>query len=1299
MLRRLGIRAKVLAVLALPVLVLLVTSAYIAVQSVTQARTAAAVSRVVQVLPDYANAVEALQQERTLSMQTVAGDDLSGNMDAARRNTESTLNALTTATSGLDLSGLDSRVAEAIESAANSRSRLSTMREQIDADTIASSALVDSNFTDIISAHNDVPALVAETLTDRTLASRLTAYGQVATTIERVLRTQPIVLEVLDHDGADADEVREMASLFAVADDARETARATTNNLRLPDIQLSSRSADLTAMQLALSSGNELNISTMDSVRWNTLVNTELNILRSTSDELLTSADSRAAALASAAQRESAITIGLTVAATALSIVIALLVSRGIVVPLRRLTSAAGDVREELPRLVEQVAEPGKAPDLSLAEIPVTSQDEVGRLAAAFNSVNATTIQVARDQAALRGSIAEMFVNVARRDQVLLGRQLAFIDSLERSEEDPATLANLFRLDHLATRMRRNAESLLVLAGIDSGRRLREAMPLSDVVRTASSEIEQYDRVQLDLGADPLMHGFNALAAAHLMAELLENATLFSEPGTPVFVRTAEQNGERDRQVIVTITDQGLGMTDDELAEANNTIGSAAATDAIGAQRLGLYVVARLGARLGASVRLSRVSDGGSGTVATVSFPGALFTAEPATLGGGLAAAATGATPVVEQPEPPAAVPVDLAALTDGSTGMGLPRRRTDGAPSAAPTAQPGVVLPAPAEATLSPEVAAASTAWSPAVAAEGAALPSRSAALPNRNALPSQAPAEPEADAPAGPRGGLFAGFRGRGAMPGEPTAAQSELSSLGAFRDEEFPAVEPLEPVEVVESPAEVEVEQPVAEADEPAAFVVPLLMPDDEPEDTWGEPAPAESVPVPVLMDEPEWSAPVEPEPVFQPEPFEPAQPVAEPVGQFHQEPSFTVPEPFAPMGGVEAPAEPAFAPSFEQPQAPQTQIAQPPVAPVERVQIPDFASVVRGDGTDDVPPPRRERGAKPRRSLFSFGKRRRPAEPRAVTGAHKLVAPAPGAVAPVVPAPVIPAAPMPAPAPVEPQPAAQGWAPAESWAPRQQAEPIAAEPVVAEPVVEQPQSAWSASPQGWAPDAPAASPEWAPQPAAAADQSWAAAAGAAQWAPQPESAWAPATEDAPATGAALPTRVRAEVPAPVEDPAATPANGSPRRDMSSWASARAARASAAEAAPEVPPAAPAAPTGWAPQQAASDLGAGGFDSQGASMLAMRADIQEQALSELSQLSAYRPKTVDRPAGSLTRRVPNAVPEAPEIAQATTAAPRDADAVRDRLSSFQSGTRRGRRALEENPNETGSAGSSSAEPAPIS
>ena len=272
-----------------------------------------------------------------------------------------------------------------------------------------------------------------------------------------------------------------------------------------------------------------------------------------------------------------------------------------------------------------------------------------------------------------------MFVNVARRDQVLLNRQLSFIDSLERAEEDPSTLANLFRLDHLATRMRRNAESLLVLAGIDSGRRLRDAMPLSDVVRTASSEIEQYDRVELDLQVDPHMHGFNALGAAHMLAELLENATIFSEPETPVTVTT----GVSGQFVVVRILDQGLGMSDAELEAANSKIISTSASDSLGNQRLGLFVVGRIAQRLGADVKLLKAAHG-TGTETIVRFPATLFVMTETNLYGNGAPAALAAPrndPGLPQIEAPVVEEVDLAALTDGQTSLGLPhrRRRDDG--------------------------------------------------------------------------------------------------------------------------------------------------------------------------------------------------------------------------------------------------------------------------------------------------------------------------------------------------------------------------------------------------------------------------------------------------------------------------------------------------------------------------------------------------------------------------------------------------------------------------------------------
>ncbi len=352
---------------------------------------------------------------------------------------------------------------------------------------------------------------------------------------------------------------------------------------------------------------------------WSEQVDQEIAVYDPIITSLKSSVDGRAAEVERNSLIQTLATALIAVLAVTASLLIALAISRRIVNPLRRLTTTATAVRQELPRLVERVAMPGQTVDVSEVQIPVESQDEVGRLAEAFNSVNAATLAIAAEQAALRGSISEMFVNVARRDQVLLNRQLASIDEMERTEDNQDTLTKLFALDHLATRMRRNSESLLVLAGIDTGRRLRRPMPLSDVIRTASSEIELYERIQLELDADPAMLGHSALTAAHLFAELLENATVFSDPGTQVVVRTME----RDGAFVVSVLDRGIGMTSTELAEANARVASTAASEILGAQRLGLFVVGRIARRVGARVYLE--SAEGRGTEATVVMPSSLF--------------------------------------------------------------------------------------------------------------------------------------------------------------------------------------------------------------------------------------------------------------------------------------------------------------------------------------------------------------------------------------------------------------------------------------------------------------------------------------------------------------------------------------------------------------------------------------------------------------------------------------------------------------------------------------------------
>ncbi|GIG54023.1 sensor histidine kinase [Demequina activiva] len=472
---------------------------------------------------------------------------------------------------------------------------------------------------------------VAVAMTDRELVSTLQAYGDVDALIEN-MKYEKVQFERLIRTGSflsgEADQVRNLQTRTDLSlEEAQRSTASVEGAEPVPDYGASVGTSatdqqSFESVRTALLRGTDIDLTGQRQNQWPEQVDEELTAYEPLREDLWTDVEDSVAANSQAALLQTVLTAIVAILVLIASVVVALLIARRIVNPLRRLTTTATAVRQELPRLVERVAMPGESVDVSEVQINVESRDEIGTLAEAFNGVNAATLAIAGEQAALRGSISEMFVNVARRDQVLLNRQLSSIDEMERTEDDPSTLTKLFALDHLATRMRRNSESLLVLAGIDTGRRLRRPMPLSDVVRTASSEIELYERVQLELDADPSMLGHSALTAAHLFAELLENATVFSDPGSPVVVRTAHVDGT----YVVEIEDSGIGMTEKELVEANNRVASTAASEILGAQRLGLFVVGRIARRVGARVEIR--SEEGKGTVATVTMPSSLFASE-----------------------------------------------------------------------------------------------------------------------------------------------------------------------------------------------------------------------------------------------------------------------------------------------------------------------------------------------------------------------------------------------------------------------------------------------------------------------------------------------------------------------------------------------------------------------------------------------------------------------------------------------------------------------------------------------
>jgi signal transduction histidine kinase len=307
---------------------------------------------------------------------------------------------------------------------------------------------------------------------------------------------------------------------------------------------------------------------------------------------------------------------------------VAIAITRQLLRSLRLLRRSALDMATHaLPTAVEDVRA-GDVNDVGIDPIPVHSTEEIGQLARAFDQVNQQALLLAAEQATLRRGFSESFVNVSRRSQSLLERQLLLFEELEQDEEDPDQLARLFQLDHLATRMRRNNENLMVLSGSDLARRFVQPAPLADVLRAAVSEIEQYPRVIVQAAPTVKLAGHVASDLVRLVAELLDNAANFSSPDTSVIVSSHQIE---QHSVNIDVLDRGIGMGEAELADANARLANAESIEWAMSRRMGLLVAGRLAARHGITVRLHGGRDV-EGVRATVSVPHEHLAAEPPVL-------------------------------------------------------------------------------------------------------------------------------------------------------------------------------------------------------------------------------------------------------------------------------------------------------------------------------------------------------------------------------------------------------------------------------------------------------------------------------------------------------------------------------------------------------------------------------------------------------------------------------------------------------------------------------------------
>jgi signal transduction histidine kinase len=336
---------------------------------------------------------------------------------------------------------------------------------------------------------------------------------------------------------------------------------------------------------------------------WDKGIDAKLRAMQDTEQFVAGNIVNRATQLQHSAQQTALTYIIITVAVLLIVLLAALLVARSLVLPLRRLRAGALNIASvQLPERVRLLSEsPESAATMDVAPINVTSQDEIGQVARAFDQVHSEAVRLASEQALLRSSFNAMFVNLSRRSQTLIERLARMIDNLEQNEDDPDRLGSLFSMDHLVTRMRRNSENLLLLAGHENPRKWSDAVSLADVARAATSEIEQYNRVTLNIPQNASVIGQAVSDVVHLLAELIENATIFSPKDTRVNVSVQELTSGG---VLIEIVDKGIGVSEARLADMNWRLDNPPTIDVSVSRHMGLFAVARLAERHHVRVRL-----------------------------------------------------------------------------------------------------------------------------------------------------------------------------------------------------------------------------------------------------------------------------------------------------------------------------------------------------------------------------------------------------------------------------------------------------------------------------------------------------------------------------------------------------------------------------------------------------------------------------------------------------------------------------------------------------------------------
>ncbi|RKT56589.1 sensor histidine kinase [Saccharothrix australiensis] len=631
-----------------------------------------------------ASVADALQLERDAAVWFVAGGRGDNSAELVTRSAKVDQQVGRYREVADATAGVDDGVREAFEKSVQSLDSLPSLRNTT-LTTRYPDMSVASAYTQILSALAQVHRATASSLSDETITPLSGANQALYSAKEQLFQQNAILLSTAKRGEFAPGQVNALRAaqsrLDAALTDFASTA-SQVNRQRYSDV-VSGAAVDARSrlVQLALvqqAESNEVSISDAEVLR---VGEETAALVRNVALDIERQADQAAVDLADTARGAAWRDAALVAVALLIAFALMAFVARSMLTPLRVLRRSAIDVaRNRLPEAIKRIRthrDPARAAEEALVPVPIDTTEEVGQVARAFDDVQREAVRLAVEQVALRANVNDMFINLSRRSQALVERQITVIDRLEQDEQDPDQLASLFELDHLATQMRRNSENLLVLSGTTVNRRVTRPVPISEVLGAAVSEVEKYARVQIAPAPELRIQGRVVNDLAHLIAELLDNATAFSKPTTKVTVRAIET---RRGEVSIRIHDRGVGMQEQDIVEANSKLADPPEVDVSVAREMGLYVVGQLAKRHEIRVTLTNNDDIEGGVTAQVVLPVSLLHRGPEQAPARAAAPALPATPE----------PLELEASGGGGVLAGVPKWTPDQAPTPFGRPEPG---------------------------------------------------------------------------------------------------------------------------------------------------------------------------------------------------------------------------------------------------------------------------------------------------------------------------------------------------------------------------------------------------------------------------------------------------------------------------------------------------------------------------------------------------------------------------------------------------------------------------------